>query len=463
MFNSYQTKIQIILRSNISIIKLVALIIPVVAVIIVYQLFNTHPQYAAAGDTIQEADSTEILPVEEITPPEPQMLFGLNVDTLQIVEATVEPNQFLSQILTQYNVSLGLIDKLAKASREVFDVRKIRANRNYTVLCSNDSLNTARYFIYEPSRLEYVIYELSDSIRISTGQHAVDTVTKTFAGVIDYSIYQTLSEAEAPTELVNELSDVYAWQIDLFKVQKGDKFKMIYEEIQIKGERVGVGRIKAAQFERGEEEFYAFHYDQGGREDYFDEKGNSLRKAFLKAPLKYTRISSSFSANRLHPVLKVNRPHHGIDYAAPRGTPIMAIGDGVIIKANYSGGAGNFVKIKHNNTYTSGYMHLSKYGEGIKVGKRVKQGDIIGYVGNTGLSTGPHLCYRFWKNDQPVNALKIEMPSSEPITDDHREMYEEHMKVLMEQLYEVPYPERQFILANAKTSLKVVNVEERLL
>lgn len=451
------------MRSNISLIKLIALIVPVVSVIAIYQFFNTQSANLKSEVTEQKVDSLQNKLVEEVIPPEPKMLFGLNVDTMQIVEATVEPNQFLSQILTQYNVSLGLIDKLAKASREVFDVRKIRANRNYTVLCSNDSLNTARYFIYEPSRVEYVIYELSDSIRISTGQHAVDTVTKTFAGVIDYSIYQTLSEADAPTELVNELSDVYAWQIDLFKVQKGDKFKMIYEEVQIKGERVGVGRIKAAQFERGEEEFYAFHYDQGGKEDYFDEKGNSLKKAFLKAPLKYSRISSRFSTSRLHPVLKVERPHHGTDYAAPRGTPIRAVGDGVITKANYSGGAGNFVKIKHNSTYTTGYMHLSKYGEGIRVGKRVKQGDIIGYVGNTGLSTGPHLCYRFWKNGQPVNPLKVEMPSSEPIKDEHREAYEAYMKALMEQLYEVPYPERQFILANAKTSLKVVNVDERLL
>lgn len=451
------------MKSSINSTKLVALIVPVVAVMIIYQLFSNRPEYSVAEVTTEEMDSLQNEQVEEVVPLEPQMLFGLNVDTLQVVEATVEPNQFLSQILTQYNVSLGMIDKLAKASREVFDVRKIRANRNYTLLCSNDSLNTARYFIYEPSRTDYVIYELSDSIRISTGQHAVDTVTKTFAGVIDYSIYQTLSEADAPTELVNELSDVYAWQIDLFKVQKGDKFKMIYEEVQIKGERVGVGRIKAAQFERGDEEFYAFHYDQGGKEDYFDEKGSSLKKAFLKAPLKYSRISSRFSTSRLHPVLKVERPHHGTDYAAPRGTPVRAVGDGVITKANYSGGAGNFVKIKHNTTYTTGYMHLSKYGEGIRVGKRVKQGDIIGYVGNTGLSTGPHLCYRFWKNGQPVNPLKVEMPSSEPITDEHRETYEAHMKELMEQLHEVPYPERQFILASAKTSLKVVNVDERLL
>lgn len=454
------------MRSNTSLTKLAALTIPVIAVVIAYQVFSSSPAlkqfnnasaaYAESADTLQR-DSVVLLP------PEPRILYGLNVDTLQVVEAKIQRNQFLSQILSQYNISFGLIDKLAKASREVFDVRKFRANRNYTVLCSNDSLRTARYFIYEPSQIDYVVYELADSIRIFTGQHAVDTVTKSFSGVIDYSIYQTLTDAEAPTELVNELAEVYAWQIDLFKVQKGDKFKMLYEEVQIKGEPVGVGRILAAQFERAEDEFYAFYYDQGGKEDYFDEKGNSLRKAFLKAPLRYSRISSRFSHSRLHPVLKVRRPHHGIDYAAPRGTPVRSVGDGVVIKANYSGGAGKYVKVRHNGTYTTGYMHLSKYGDDIHVGKRVKQGDVIGFVGSTGLSTGPHLDYRVWKNGKAVDALKIEMPPSEPISEEHRESYQVHMQELMEQLHEIPYPERQFILANAKTSVKVVNVDERLL
>lgn len=453
------------MRSNQRLTKLIALIVPVIAVIAAYRFFVTDPAFIqqpheAVSQQVSDTTAVDITPV---VPIEPRVLYGLNVDSLEVIEAKIEPNQFLSQILSGYNVSLGQIDKLARASRSVFDVRKFRANRNYTVLCSNDSAKTAQYFIYEPSRVDYVVYELSDSIRIFTGQHAVDTVVKSFAGVIDYSIYQTLTDAEAPTELVNELSDVYAWQIDLFKVQKGDKFKMLYEEVQIKGERVGIGKILAAQFERGEDEFYAFHYDQGGKEDYFDENGNSLRKAFLKAPLKYSRISSRFSHSRLHPVLKVRRPHHGIDYAAPRGTPVRSVGDGVVTKANYAGGAGKYVKIRHNSTYTTGYMHLSKYGKDVRVGKRVKQGDIIGYVGSTGLSTGPHLDYRIWKNGKAVDALKIEMPPSEPITEEHREAYEAHMETWMEQLHEIAYPERQFILASAKTSVKVVNVNERLL
>lgn len=449
------------MRRKFNLTKLIALLLPVVAVAAIYKLINDHspvPQVEAniAMDSISQ-------PAEEVPVPEPTIMYGLEIDSFRVVESRIQPNQFLSQILSEYNISLGLIDKLARASREVFDVRKIRANRDYTLLCSNDSLSTARYFIYEPSQVEYVVFQLDDSVRIYTGQHEVDTVEKTFAGVIDYSIYQTLADANAPTELVNELSEVYAWQIDLFKVQKNDKFRMIYEEIQVKGERVGVGKILAAQFERGEEDFYAFHYDQGGKEDYFDEEGNSLRKAFLKAPLRYSRISSRFSKSRFHPVLKVRRPHHGTDYAAPRGTPIRAVADGKIIRARYSGGAGNYVKIRHNGTYTTGYMHMSKFGEGIRSGKYVRQGDVIGYVGSTGISTGPHLCYRVWKNGQPVDGLAIEMPPSEPIMDDHRERYEDHMRAMQDSLHELAYPEKQFILASARTSVKVVNVNERLL
>lgn len=440
--------------------KFLALLIPALAVIIIYYIFNTYPLSQPELET--NHFSTDSLPpvskVEAETPKEPTLVYGINVDSLEVVEAKIQPNQFLSQILTKYNISLAMIDRLAKRSREVFDVRKMRSNKSYTVLCSADSALTARYFIYEPNRIDYVVYDLQDSINIYTGQHPVDTLVKTFTGIIDYSIYQTLADANAPTELVYKLSDIYAWQIDLFKIQKGDRFKVIYEEVQIRGERVGLGKVLAARFERGVDNYFAFYFNQGGQDEYFDEEGNSLRKAFLKAPLKYTRISSRFSHDRLHPVLKVHRPHYGIDYAAPTGTPVRAVGDGVVTKASYSGGAGNFVKIKHNSVYTTGYMHLSKYGTDIRVGKRVKQGDIIGYVGSTGISTGPHLDYRIWKDDKPVNALTIEMPPSEPIKDEYREDYEEVMKAMMDELKKLTYPKRQFILAEAKISLKVVDI-----
>lgn len=439
------------------------LLFPLVAGIAIYSTLLTYPTDhtlpAVPSDSVLFAGMTSTAPVA----PEPEYMFGINVDSLEVVEATIEPNQYLSQILRKYNISLGLIDRIAKKSRAVFDVRKIRTDKDYTVLCRADSAHTAQYFIYEPNRLDYVVFDLTDTVSIYQEQHKIDTVTREFAGIIDYSIYQTLADGNAPPDLAYQLSDIYAWQLDLFKVQKGDRFKMIYEEIRIKNEPVGVGKVLAAHFERDQESYYAFYYDQQGRTDYFDEEGNSLRKAFLKAPLKYTRISSRFSNDRLHPVLHVHRPHHGIDYAAPIGTPVRAVGDGKIIKANYSGGAGNYVKIRHNNTYTTGYMHLSKYGEYIKVGKRVKQGDIIGYVGSTGISTGPHLDYRVWKDGRAVDALTIDMPPSEPIKRNHRVAYEAAMQVMTDHLNQMHYPKRQFVLAEAKTNVRVVNIDEEMM
>jgi murein DD-endopeptidase MepM/ murein hydrolase activator NlpD len=448
------------LKTKVHLWKVVALLFPALGVLAIYYTVSSvainPPKLEVVADTAVQVQVTK-----QIETAEPTLLYGIEVDSLKVVEATVQPNQFLSQILRKYNVSYGTIDQLAKRSRSVFDVRKIRENRNYTLLCSEDSATTAQYFIYEPSNLEYVVFDLTDSVNIYMGQHKIDTLIKDFTGIIDYSIYQTLQDGGAMPELASTMAEIYAWQLDLFKVQKGDRFKLIYEEIQIRGEAVGVGRIKAAHFERSEEDYYAFYYDQQGKEEYFDEKGNSLRKAFLKAPLRYSRISSRFSHSRLHPVLKVRRPHYGIDYAAPKGTPVRAVGDGVVIKANYSGGAGHFVKIRHNGTYTTGYMHLSKYGKDIRPGKRVLQGDIIGYVGSTGISTGPHLDYRIWKNGKLVDALSLEMPSSEPIRDEHREEYTEYMEVMMDQLNQLSYPKRQFILASAKNNVQVVDLGEQ--
>lgn len=440
-----------------------ALLFPTIGVLVVYYFMSTlavPPSASTVADTASAMPVIESVVEEE---PEPTLMYGIEVDSFNVVEASVQPNQFLSQILRKYNVSYGTIDRLAKRSREIFDVRKIRENRNYTLLCSHDSASTAQYFIYEPSNLEYVVFDLTDSVDIYKGQHKIDTLVKDFTGIIDYSIYQTLQDGDAMTELASVMAEIYAWQLDLFKVQKGDRFKIIYEEIQIRGEPVGIGRVLAAHFEREDESHYAFYYDQQGKADYFDERGNSLRKAFLKAPLHYSRISSRFSHSRLHPVLKVRRPHYGIDYAAPKGTPVRAVGDGVVVKANYSGGAGHFVKIRHNSTYTTGYMHLSKYGEGIKPGKKVQQGDVIGYVGSTGISTGPHLDYRIWKNGKAVDALSIEMPSSEPIKDEHKETYQEYMEGMMDHLNQLSYPKRQFILANAKSNVRVVDLGDQSL
>jgi murein DD-endopeptidase MepM/ murein hydrolase activator NlpD len=366
-------------------------------------------------------------------------LYGINIDNLDVIEGTVQRNQNLSGILSQYNVSYTTIDQLARNFKDVFDVRKLAANRKYTVLLDQDSLKTARMFVYEPNSLEYVVFNLLDSMDVYRESRKVDTVIQNTAGIISSSLYNAMIGAGATPALANNLSDVYAWQIDFFRIQKDDKFKVIYEQYLVDGEPVGTGRILAAFFEHSNNPFYAFFYDQDGSTGYFDDAGKSLRKAFLKAPLNYSRISSRFSNSRFHPVLKVSRPHHGVDYAAPTGTPVQSIGDGVVEKANFEGGNGNYVRIKHNSVYTTGYLHLSKFGPGIRPGVRVKQGQVIGYVGTTGLSTGPHLCFRVWMNGKPVNPLTIQSPPSEPIKNDHRESFELVMRSKMMLLNQIDY------------------------
>lgn len=358
------------------------------------------------------------------TLPEPKMLFGINIDSFKVYEGRVERNANLASILSGFNITAKTIAEIAQLPRDIFDVRKIQTRKPFTIIYEEDSLKTAKYFVYQPNPIDYVMIELGDTVVANQGKNAVDTVLSSLSGIIEYSLYQSVVDSGASPMLVNDLADVYAWEIDFFGLQKGDAFKVFYEKYEVNGEPAGIGEIKAAWFNHMGEEFYAVAYDQGDGEEYFDEEGGSLRKTFLKAPLKYSRISSHFSYSRLHPILKIRRPHLGVDYAAPTGTPVVAVGDGLVTRARYSGGGGNMVKIKHNSNYETAYLHLSKYGKGIKSGVRVKQGQVIGYVGSTGMSTGPHLDFRFYKNGKAVDPLSIDPPSAEPIKEEMKAKYE---------------------------------------
>jgi len=232
-----------------------------------------------------------------------------------------------------------------------------------------------------------------------------------------------------------QLSEIYAWTIDFFGLQNGDRFKVIYEEQYVDSATLGIDRILAASFYSEGKIYYAIPFKQDGKEDFFDEEGNSLRKAFLKAPLRFSHISSRFSNSRYHPILKIRRPHHGVDYAAPTGTPVHAIGDGKVIAKGYNGQSGNRVKIRHNSIYTTAYSHLSRYGKGIHVGAMVKQGQVIGYVGKTGLATGPHLDFRFYKYGKPVDPLKVKAPSVSPINGQNRSTYNQVSKIMIDLLH----------------------------
>lgn len=355
------------------------------------------------------------IPADTIPTPKPNMEYGFNLDSFIVVEGRIEKNQMLSHILLKHHIPWPEIDRLVKKSKPKYDLRKLNAGKNYTVLCKNDSTEKAQFFIYEPNAIDFIIFDLRGTMGVSFGQREIRNVTRQVAGVITSSLYQTLVDIDCSPALAMELSEIYAWSIDFYRIQKGDRFKVIFNEKYVEDTRVGVGEIECALFEHFKEDFYAFPFEQNGHIDFFDENAKSLRKAFLKSPLKFGRISSSYTKRRFHPVQKRWKAHLGTDYAAPKGTPILAVGDGVVKEARYKKFNGNYVKIKHNSTYTTQYLHMSGFAKGIKSGKFVRQGQVIGYVGSTGLATGPHVCFRFWKNGTQVNHRAEKLPPSLPV------------------------------------------------
>ena len=410
--------------------KLKRILIWIVSFIVLLQIaYFVYDQYETKR--IME----ELAKVKEVERPAPVMLFNLPVDSFTIVPGQVRSGQNLSDILMKQGISMTEIDAISKKSILTFDVRKMKINNPFYFFMSKKQPSKVEYFIYEINPVDYVVYDLSDSLRIYKEKKPIVTQIKTASGVITSSLWNTMKAQALNPVLAMDLSDIYAWSIDFFGIQKGDKFRVIYEENFVSGKSIGIGRIFAAQFVHANEDFYAFRFTQNNEESYFDDKGKSLKKAFLKSPLKFSRISSQFSNSRFHPVLKIYRPHHGVDYAAPTGTPVMSIGDGTVIaKAYQAAGGGNYLKIKHNSVYTTSYMHLSKYGDGISSGVRVRQGQIIGYVGATGLASGPHLDFRVFLNGTPVNPLTIKAPPTEPVSQKNMSDYTVHRDSMMTKL-----------------------------
>jgi murein DD-endopeptidase MepM/ murein hydrolase activator NlpD len=416
--------------------------------------FTLYWLFSGASPQPFSEDSSNVHKDTHLAAVSPPALYGVPIDSMKVVRAMIQANESLGEILSRFNISASQIHQLGSLPRELFDARRLRANKPYTVIHANDSLHTARSFIYHPNPIQYVALHFADSLEVVRGEHPVDTITHSLSGTIQTSLYQAIVDADGSPALANALADVYAWEIDFFGLQGGDCFKVMYTSYEVEGQSAGFGRIQAANFTHMNKELLAFAYDQGEGLEYFDEVGNSLRKTFLKAPLQYSRISSHFSYSRLHPILKIRRPHLGVDYAAPRGTPVLSVGDGVIESVSYNRGAGKMVKIRHNSNFTTAYLHLSKYGSGIKSGVSVSQGQVIGYVGSTGLSTGPHLDFRFYKNGQPIDPLKVDPPSANPITEEHREPYARQMVRLMDQLHSLSDREIQWAMMSEDRNKK---------
>jgi len=367
---------------------------------------------------------TETTKVKEIieTAPEEVFLYGINVTGLNIVEGTVSKNQTLGSILAPFNVPYQIIDELARRSKAVFDVRGISINQKFTILTPEDSTK-AQFFIYEPNPAEFVVFNL-DSLNIYKAEKPAEIRSREVGGVINTSLYVDMVKQDVSPDMIDQFADLYGWSVDFQRLQKGDKFKVVYEEKVIDGNVISVSDIKLAYFEHMGVPFHAIPFDQNGEINFFDQDGNSLKKAFLRDPLKYTRISSRYNLKRFHPVQKRYKAHLGTDYAAPSGTEIRSVGEGTVLEAKYTSANGNYVKIKHNGTYTTQYLHMSKIGKGVKAGSRIRQGQVIGYVGSTGLATGPHLCFRFWKNGKQEDWLQEKIPPSEPVSASNRMSFE---------------------------------------
>lgn len=368
-----------------------------------------------------------------------QTLYGFEVDSFTVVRDKVKPNQFFSDILYPRHVDYSVIDALVQQAKPEFSIRSMRAGKPYTVFMSKDSIPKAQILVYERNSIDYVVFDMRDSAKVSFHKKPSCIATKEASGIITSSLYLTMTSQGLDPALANELAEIYAWTIDFYRIQKEDKFKVIYDEMEVDGKAVGIKKIRCAMFEHKGDENYAILFEQNGQSDYYDQDNRGLKKAFLKAPVKYSRISSRYTMKRFHPVQKRWKAHLGTDYACPTGTPIMSTANGVVIAAGYSKYNGNYVKVKHNGTYTTQYLHMSKIKTGIKSGVSVRQGDVIGYVGSTGLASGPHVCYRFWKNGKQVDALQQKLPQSEPIDSKNKDAYKKVKKKAIKKLDDIKY------------------------
>ena len=370
-----------------------------------------------------------------LTVQEPTFYLTIPSDTLRFENHKIVSGESFGALLGKRGISTSQIYKIAAAVEDEFNVRRIRAEVEVK-FATGDSSIFPSYFIYPESKYEYWIVSLQDSLYAEKVEKKRTVRRREISGTIEDALYLSVARAGGTQALAMSLVEVYAWSIDFFRLQKGDQFSVVYEEEYVDDTTyVGLKGVIASNIKHVDNDFYAFPYkNELGFHDYYDEEGRSLRKTFLRAPLDFTRISSRYSGRRFHPVQKRWKAHLGTDYAAPTGTPIMTTADGVVIAAKYTSANGNYVKVRHNGTYTTQYLHMSKIGSGVKNGVRVKQGDVIGYVGSTGLATGPHVCYRFWVNGKQVDPYKQKLPDAEPLTAERMSEYKTYMNELKTRL-----------------------------
>ncbi len=368
--------------------------------------------------------------------------YGYILNDYNVVRDTIRRGDTFGDILSANGVSTDKIMLVATKFKDSFNLRRIVAGKPYVLLNSKDSTNTTQVFIYEPNKEEFAVVDFRNDVNCFTTQRPISYVERTASGIIEGSLSETMDAQNLSANMTDQLAKIYAWTVNFFKVQPGDRFKVVYVEKYIEDTIPGgVQEIKAAYFEHKGKPLYAFNFTTDsikGVSDYYDDKAANLKRAFLKAPVKFSRISSKYNLNRRIAYYGYKlRPHRGTDFAAPIGTPILATSDGTVIKSERRGGNGNYVKIKHNSTYETQYLHMRD--RKVKVGQHVSQGDVIGWVGMTGNTGGPHVCYRFWKNGKEIDPFKEDLPFSQPLAKEYQQKYFNFIKPLKDQIDCVQY------------------------
>lgn len=364
--------------------------------------------------------------------------YGFPYDSSMVSDFRIRPNESLYEILARYEMSPQKIYSITHEAEKVVNLRSFRPGQRYRIYASSDTSSKISRLVWQPDPVDYVVFDWQDSLNVYKKKKEITIKRTTASAEITSSLYNAMMAEDLSPLLANKLSEIYAWEIDFFSLRKGDSFKVYYEQKYVDGTFYSTGDILAAEFTHRGESHKAFKFEGEEVDGYFDEDGKSVQKALLKAPFTYNqRISSRFSSNRFHPILKRRMPHYGVDYAAPYGTPVLSVGDGTVIEAQYRGANGNIVKIRHNSTYKTAYLHLKGFASGIRKGATVEQGQVIAYVGNTGRSTGTHLDYRIYKNDQPVNPLTVDLPASRSVPKESMDRFMQVKSYLQPKLDEI--------------------------
>ncbi|MCX2761628.1 M23 family metallopeptidase [Aquimarina muelleri] len=374
--------------------------------------------------------------------------FGYILDDFNVVKDTIEPGDSFGEILDTHGISRAKVFQITNAIKDTFNVARIQAGKPYMLLKTKDTTQKAQVFVYQNNKIEYTVIDFRDSIIAKKRKKPIKLVEKTASGTINSSLMQTFDDMDLNFLVAYNMADIYAWTIDFTRLQAGDRFKVVYTEKFIDDTiPAGVDKIKASYFEHRGKPIYAFRFMNDSIHkvfDYFDDQANNLRRAFLTAPVKFSRISSRYNLKRRIKYYgnKV-RPHRGTDFAAPIGTPILATSDGIVTKSERKGGNGKYVKIRHNATYDTQYLHMSR--QAVKVGQFVKQGDVIGYIGMTGNTGGPHVCYRFWKNGKEVDPFREDLPASKPLADSLRPAFYKHIEPLKVELDNIIFKPKEIL------------------